>query len=129
MYNAVQTRTPSLGLAQVKEHLRIHPDYTVFDDELTAYLATAKEDADKFLLNPFTSNGRSNGTPIDIPPSVYTWVLKRVAQLRAWPTLGTNTSQLNGVGSTKGSLSGAEVPLEQVMDIIHLRDPAGLVGF
>lgn len=121
-FTAVAKRS-TINLARVKSHLRIEQEFVDHDEEIKRFLRAAKEEADAFLINPFTSNGLSTGSSQPIPDTVEVWLLARVAQMYEWRILGQKFETINGVGSASVELA------PDYTQMSHLRDPAGRVGF
>lgn len=113
----------TINLKALKLHLKIDEDFTASDVELKRFLAAAKEDADRLLINPFTTNNQAGGTEVDIPQLVETWVLMRAAQLYEWRILQQRNANVTGIGSASID------PEPDYSNILHLRDPAGKIGF
>jgi len=121
---AVANRS-EVTLERLKRHLNYDPGYTDDDVRLASALNRAKADVDKTLWNYFTDDDLPTGNPQPIPPDVEEFILHRAARFFEWNVERQNYAQLNQVGQT--STSGNNV--DDYEDIMHLRDPLGLVGF
>lgn len=121
-YTAVVERSTT-DRNKLKQHLRMHLGFTADDAKLDEVLLTAKEDADKHLCNPFTTNNRASlpnkSTDKPIPSTVESWVKQRAAELY-------EHRQLNDLAEGGHQVA---TPAANYRDITYLRDPAGRIGF
>jgi len=85
----------TLDLEQVKQYLRVDID----DDDslIEQLLASAKIEADGYLMNPFLDK---DGNPDDIPEAVNLGVLRRIAKYYDQRTDGVNSAGITGLGTT-----------------------------
>lgn len=64
----VQPTSEPVSLAELKEQLRIEPDFTLDDALLTAYISAARESIEDYCNRPFTDGGyllEYYGFPVD----------------------------------------------------------------
>jgi len=90
-----------LSVADMKRYLGIPEEDTSKDADIQDALDAAKDDADSFLNNPFTSvDADGKEVPLPIPAAVQQWVKRRVARYVERPVEGMSIETLAGIGST-----------------------------
>jgi hypothetical protein len=87
---AVRDRSTT-DLAKIKDHLRINLTDTSHDVQLTELLEAAKEQADMYCQNIFTTG---------IPKTVETWIRMQVSSLFEWSSNGVQQISEPGFGSS-----------------------------
>lgn len=91
-----------MAVAKLKAHLKLPAEAGPEDSLLLTYLTAAKEDADKFLNNPFTTYEVVNGDRVlverDIPATIDLWVLNRAAYYYEFRTMGIQNESTDDLG-------------------------------